>query len=83
MPNMKPMIKKGLANAVSFEHPFYYDQDLVKSYLENNYFKIKKKFLKKSFQCTNSYKKKIFLYSFRNYKLFKNLFIKWEKMCKK
>ena len=89
MPNMKPMIKKGLANAVSFEHPFYYDQDLVKSYLENNYFKIKKKkIFGKShsvmYQTKVIKKKKKFSYSkfSENYKLFKNLFIKWEKDAK-
>ena len=33
VPNMKPMIKQGMANAVSFEHPYYYDQELIKNYL--------------------------------------------------
>ena len=59
------MIKKGLANAKIF-HPFYYDQDLVKSYLENNYFKIKKKIFGKSHSVmyqTKAVKKKIFLVS--------------------
>ena len=29
MPNMKVMIEKGYANAMNFEHPYYYDENLV------------------------------------------------------
>ena len=43
MPNMKPMIKKGYANAMNFEHPFYYDEKLVDCLLHKNNFKIVKK----------------------------------------
>ena len=90
MPNMKQMVKKGLANAVSFEHPYYYDQDLVKSYLESNYFKIKnKKNFGKShsvmYQTTITKNKKNFIYNKynENKKLFNNLFNKWERDVKK
>ena len=48
MPNMKPMIKRGYANAMNFEHPFYCDEKLVDILLLKNNFKtIKKKFFKK------------------------------------
>ena len=48
MPNMKPMIKKGYANAMNFEHPFYFDEKLVDCLLFKNNFKIiKKQFFKK------------------------------------
>ena len=43
MPNMRPMIKKGYANAMNFEHPFYYDEKLVDCLLYKNNFKIIKK----------------------------------------
>lgn len=47
MPNMRPMIKKGYANAMNFEHPFYYDEKLVDTLLvKNNFTIIKKKFFK-------------------------------------
>jgi 2-polyprenyl-3-methyl-5-hydroxy-6-metoxy-1,4-benzoquinol methylase len=36
MPNMLPMIKKGYANAMNFEHPFYYDEILVDYLLYKN-----------------------------------------------
>ena len=48
MPNMKPMIKRHYANAMNFEHPFYYDEKLIDSLLIKNNFKIiKKKLFKK------------------------------------
>lgn len=48
MPNMKPMIKGYYANAMNFEHPFYYDEKLIDSLLIKNNFKIiKKKLFKK------------------------------------
>lgn len=43
IPNMKPMIKKGYANAMNFEHPFYFDEKLVDTLLYKNHFKIIKK----------------------------------------
>ena len=42
IPNMRKMIQKGLANAVNFEHPYYYDEKLIKILLKNNGFEIKK-----------------------------------------
>lgn len=48
VPNMTEMLKSGQANAVNFEHPYYYDKDLIKAILQSNGFKIikTKKFLK-------------------------------------
>ena len=43
MPNMKVMIEKGYANAMNFEHPYYYDENLVDNLLYKNNFKIIKK----------------------------------------
>ena len=38
VPNMSEMLKLGQANAVNFEHPYYYDNDLIKVMLESNGF---------------------------------------------
>ena len=47
MPNMMPMIKRGYANAMNFEHPYFYDEKLIDNLLYKNNFKIiKKKFFK-------------------------------------
>ena len=47
MPNMMPMIRKGYANAMNFEHPFYCDEKLVDTLLlKNNFTTIKKKYFK-------------------------------------
>lgn len=85
MPNMKPMIKSGLANTVSFEHPYYYDQQLVKNFLEFNKFKIlkKKKFREEHsimFKTKKVSEKKKFKYNKFKYnkKLFEELFLKWK-----
>ena len=90
MPNMKPMIRLGMANTLSFEHPYYYDQELTKNYLESNNFEIKKKFLfgkchSVIYKTKKSKNKKIFSYNkfSENKKLFKNLFKKWENDKKK
>ena len=40
MPNMANMILNKQANAMNFEHPFYYDENLVENILKNNGFKI-------------------------------------------
>ena len=47
VPNMTEMLKSYQANAVNFEHPFYYDKDMIKNLLLSNGFKIvkTKKFL--------------------------------------
>ena len=48
MPNMSSMVKRGYANAMNFEHPFFFDEKLVEALLYNNNFKIiKKKYYKK------------------------------------
>lgn len=92
MPNMKPMIKKGYANAMNFEHPFYFDEKLVDCLLLKNNFKIiKKKLFKKdhsimyvteksSFSSeTNKSKSKIYSEYKKNLKLFKEMFNFWKK----
>ena len=44
---MMPMIKRGYANAMNFEHPYFYVQGLIDNLLYKNNFKIiKKKFFK-------------------------------------
>lgn len=84
MPNMKAMIKRGYANAMNFEHPFYYDEKLVDNLLFKNDFKIlKKKYFKKDhsimYVTKLSYKKKLYSYQrfYQNIKLFKNMFAFW------
>lgn len=37
------MVKRGYANAMNFEHPFFFDEKLVVALLYNNNFKIIKK----------------------------------------
>ena len=92
MPNMQPMIKKGYANAMNFEHPFYYDEKLVDCLLLKNNFKIiKKKLFKEDHSImyvtkidnshnTNQNKKlnNYQQYS-KNFKLFKKTFELWKK----
>jgi hypothetical protein len=43
IPNMSSMLKRGYANAMNFEHPFFFDEKLVEALLYNNNFKIIKK----------------------------------------
>jgi len=43
IPNMSSMLKRGYANAMNFEHPFFFDEKLVEALLHNNNFKIVKK----------------------------------------
>lgn len=80
------MIKKGMANAINFEHPYYYDENLIEVLLLNNGFKIIKKIY--FGKCHSimyltqkdkiKYKKKYFCFK-KNLKIFKNLFKKWKK----
>ena len=92
MPNMQPMIKKGYANAMNFEHPFYYDEKLVDCLLLKNNFKIiKKKLFKEDHsimyvtKIDNSHNanqnKKLNNYQQynKNFKLFKKTFELWKK----
>ena len=96
MPNMKPMIQKGYANAMNFEHPFYYDEKLVDCLLIKNNFKILKKQLFKkdhsimyvtklnsSLPKSNKYKFKIYSEYKKNLKLFEGMFNFWKKDIKK
>jgi 2-polyprenyl-3-methyl-5-hydroxy-6-metoxy-1,4-benzoquinol methylase len=89
MPNMLPMIKKGYANAMNFEHPFYYDEILVDYLLYKNNFKIiKKKFFKKDhsimyvtqLDSSSSSKFKLKNYSKyeKNLRLFNGMFNFWK-----
>jgi len=92
MPNMQPMIKKGYANAMNFEHPFYYDEKLVDCLLLKNNFKIiKKKLFKEDHSImyvtkidnshnTNQNKKLNNYQQYnKNFKLFKKTFELWKK----
>ncbi len=95
MPNMKPMIKKGYANAMNFEHPFYYDEKLVDSLLlKNNFEIIRKQLFKKDHSImyvtklnsfsTKSDKSKLKTYSEykKNLKLFEGMFNFWKRDVK-
>ena len=92
MPNMKPMIKKGYANAMNFEHPFYFDEKLVDYLLFKNNFKIiKKKLFKKDHSImyvteknsflskTKKSKFKTYLEYKKNLKLFEEMFSFWKR----
>jgi len=96
MPNMKPMIQKGYANAMNFEHPFYYDEKLVDCLLiKNNFEIIKKQLFKKdhsimyvtklnnSLPKSHKYKFKIYSEYKKNLKLFEGMFNFWKKDIKK
>ena len=50
MPNMKVMIKKGYANAMNFEHPYFLEEEMIDFLLKKNGFQIleKKKYLNNS-----------------------------------
>ena len=81
LPNMKPMIKAGYSNAMNFEHPFYYDEDLIDMLLKKNKFRvIKKKYFRQDHSIMYITKKsnhipkyKYCKYS-KNIKLFNNFF---------
>jgi len=92
MPNMQPMIKKGYANAMNFEHPFYYDEKLVDCLLLKNNFKIiKKKLFKEdhsimyvtkiddSYNTNQNKKLNNYQQYHKNFKLFKKTFELWKK----
>ena len=85
LPNMKPMIKNGYANAMNFEHPFFYDEKLIDSLLQKNNFQIlKKKYFKKDHSIMYitkiSMENKNYNYSRykQNLKLFNNMFSLWK-----
>jgi 2-polyprenyl-3-methyl-5-hydroxy-6-metoxy-1,4-benzoquinol methylase len=89
MPNMGPMIKKGYANAMNFEHPFFYDQKLVEALLHNNNFEIiKKKYFKKDHsimyvtKVTKVLKFTEYSQYLKNLKIFKTMFNLWKKDIK-
>ncbi len=84
MPNMKVMIKRGYANAMNFEHPYFYDENLVDNLLYKNNFKIiKKKYFKEdhSIMYVTEVSNKIKLYNYNKYnqniKIFKKMFNFW------
>ena len=86
IPNMRKMIQKGLANAVNFEHPYYYDKKLITVILRNNGFEIKKikyfgrchsiMFVTKKVEKFTNFKYQNYK---SNYKLFCELFKKWDR----
>ena len=90
VPNMKPMIKKGIASAMNFEHPFYLDENTIQFLLNKNGFKIlKKKYFGKNHSIF--YKTKKILpsknlvaknYYNLNFKIFKRLNLNWKKDIK-
>ena len=85
MPNMRVMIKKAYANAMNFEHPYFFDEDLVDALLINNDFKIIKKIFYKEdhsimyvTKVLKQNKKIDYLNYSRNLKLFKKMFKFWK-----
>ena len=89
LPNMSEMIKGGYANAMNFEHPFYFDETLVDNLLYKNNFKIlKKKFFKKdhSIMYMTEVNKTSKSYRYEKYrknlKTFNDLFYLWKKDIK-
>ena len=85
MPNMRVMIKKAYANAMNFEHPYFFDEDLVDALLINNDFKIIKKIFYKedhSIMYVTKVLKQNKKIDYRNYsrnlKLFKKMFKFWK-----
>jgi predicted SAM-dependent methyltransferase len=85
MPNMKVMIKKAYANAMNFEHPYFFDENLVDALLVNNDFKILKKIFYKEdhsimyvTKISNQNKRIKYLNYNENLKLFKKMFKFWK-----
>ena len=85
MPNMKVMIKKAYANAMNFEHPYFFDEKLVDALLVNNDFKILKKIFYKEdhsimyvTNISNQNKKIKYRNYYENLKLFKKMFEFWQ-----
>ena len=90
MPNMNSMVKRGYANAMNFEHPFFYDQKLVEALLHNNNFEIiKKKYFKKDHsimyvtKVTKALKFTEYSQYLKNLKIFKTMFNIWKKDIKR
>ena len=84
MPNMANMILNKQANAMNFEHPFYYDENLVENILKNNGFKIIKKikYLKSHSIIYETQKsKKSEKFTYKEYKknkiIFNNMYKSW------
>jgi hypothetical protein len=90
MPNMSSMVKKGYANAMNFEHPFFFDEKLVEALLHNNNFQIiKKKYYKKDHsimyitKVSKVLKFTKYLRYKKNLKTFTTMFSLWKKDIKK
>ena len=78
LPNMKSMLKNKIASVMNFEHPYYYDEELVETLLNQCGFKIlKKKYFLKShsiFYLTKKLNKKNIINLYSKYKINKKLF---------
>ena len=90
IPNMSSMVKKGYANAMNFEHPFFFDEKLVEALLYNNNFQIiKKKYYKKDHsimyitKVSKVLKFTKYLRYKKNLKTFTTMFSLWKKDIKK
>jgi 2-polyprenyl-3-methyl-5-hydroxy-6-metoxy-1,4-benzoquinol methylase len=86
MPNMNSMVKRGYANAMNFEHPFFFDQKLVEALLYSNNFQIiKKKYYKNDHsimyvtKVTKAFKFIKYLQYKKNLKTFMTMFSVWQK----
>tara|TARA_B100001175_G_C19514040_1_gene645977 strand:+ start:595 stop:1734 length:1140 start_codon:yes stop_codon:yes gene_type:complete len=87
VPNLKFMIKKGYANAMNFEHPYFLEEKMIDHLLKSNGFKIiqKKKYLNHSifYKTLKIKNKKKITNDYKNFennkKLFKNYYFKLKK----
>ena len=84
VPNLKLMIKKGFANAMNFEHPYFLEEEMIDFLLKKNGFQIleKKKYLNHSiFYKTKKIvkKNKLLKNKYNNFKKNKKIFINFYK----
>lgn len=86
MPNMRSMVKRGYANSMNFEHPFFFDEKLVEALLHNNNFQIiKKTYYKRDHSIMYVTKTSKFLIFTKylqyknNLKIFMTMFRLWKK----
>lgn len=83
---MEKMIKSGMPNAVFFEHPYYYDQNIIRILLERNGFKTLKKFYFGKRHSIIYITKKINSKKnsqYSSYKKNKKIFLKYKRILKK
>ncbi len=86
VPNMEPMLKKGIASAMNFEHPFFLNEKIISTLLNKSGFKILKKkyygkhhsIFYKTRKIKNIRKKKVTNLFKKNKKIFVELINGWK-----